>query len=870
MPVITFDDFVFGLDRRESKVVSDTNRMRELKNGYVTTGKVVKKRPGTVKVITLSPDTKGLSGSAGTLNIFTRKPTPSQANSILQPRYFQSGVGLNDMSSGGTYTGARTAVFQIEIDATGSPDTFRWKKDKGAFTSGVAITGAAQTLQDGLTVTFGATTGHTLNDKWFIDAVVFTANQIVNNNVSSAVGTAVLDDMTALNSAYEPTGTATFDVEIDGTGTPDTFKWRKDGGSYTIEQNIVAGDIALQDGIFIQFGATTGHTLTDNWTITVSAEIQVEEIHFVDSFNGFLYVASEFVGGELVHHYLDGVGAKRVTDVNCPNSKGVLKMEQKIWAVDGDTVAFSKTGDPEDWTAASNAGFIAVGLHQEGADNALALGQYQRKQMVVFFLDGAQLWNVDPDPAAHSLAQVLSNTRSQYHKSLEHLSNDLVYLSDSGFRSIAEEILSDNQKEEDIGTPIDNLVTPLLAPSKEPISIFYPDQGQYWCSINDRVFVYTFSRSNKIAAWSEYEFPWAIDDWTLLDGKLYFRSGDDIHKLDESKYRDSGASLGVAVFAPKALISDTFDTAVVGWTTISPTPLPLTYEGVVRWHSLGYMELFSGGDFEDTDDQWVCAAKTATTVASRTYTVTFDVYADIEMRVNSAATPDLTDDLLVNQLYVVGSHSVDFTATNTTSNIVFCRIAFGSGLVDNIQVFEKATLNDASFSGAYTGSPDAVFTVEIDGEGTPDTFKWKKDDGSYTSGVSLTGMAQLLSDGVSVTFSNSTGHRLGDAWSTKTGDIAYEFKMVMPYAHAKKPGVLKIWHGADVAFGGTGMLSFKYDTNDESFETTSVAITGDSQPGTLLPVELSSTGIAPVVTNDKDEEFQVDQISLHYTLLGAR
>lgn len=77
-----------------------------------------------------------------------------------------TGAGLNDATFGGVYGAASTATFTVEIDATGTPDTFRWRKDSGSWTSGVAITGGAQALSDSITVTFGATTGHTATNSW--------------------------------------------------------------------------------------------------------------------------------------------------------------------------------------------------------------------------------------------------------------------------------------------------------------------------------------------------------------------------------------------------------------------------------------------------------------------------------------------------------------------------------------------------------------------------------------------------------------------------------------------------------------------------------------------------------------------------------
>lgn len=79
-----------------------------------------------------------------------------------------TGSGLNDMLFHGVYEGATTKTFYVKIDSAGATDTFAWSIDNFATTvaSGIAITGAKQTLSDGITVQFQATTGHTLNNKW--------------------------------------------------------------------------------------------------------------------------------------------------------------------------------------------------------------------------------------------------------------------------------------------------------------------------------------------------------------------------------------------------------------------------------------------------------------------------------------------------------------------------------------------------------------------------------------------------------------------------------------------------------------------------------------------------------------------------------
>src|SRR3990167_4527797 len=88
---------------------------------------------------------------------------------IAPPEFL--GVGLDDLSSSGTYTDTKKAVFTVIITTAAAPDIFKWQKDDGAFTTGVAITGANQTLSDGVQIKFAATTGHTVNEQWTVEAI---------------------------------------------------------------------------------------------------------------------------------------------------------------------------------------------------------------------------------------------------------------------------------------------------------------------------------------------------------------------------------------------------------------------------------------------------------------------------------------------------------------------------------------------------------------------------------------------------------------------------------------------------------------------------------------------------------------------------
>ncbi len=87
-----------------------------------------------------------------------------------------SGTGLDDLSAGGNYTdwsanpGGQYTVY-IASTATGT-DIFNWVNNStGGGGPSTPITGGVQNLDNGVTIQFGATTGHTEGDYWTINTV---------------------------------------------------------------------------------------------------------------------------------------------------------------------------------------------------------------------------------------------------------------------------------------------------------------------------------------------------------------------------------------------------------------------------------------------------------------------------------------------------------------------------------------------------------------------------------------------------------------------------------------------------------------------------------------------------------------------------
>lgn len=92
------------------------------------------------------------------------------ATSAIWGYAHQANAGVVTVAWGGTYTAGLAdtpAEYELKCSTAAATDKFMWRKNGGAWSAEVTVTGAAQTLSDGVTVTFSATTGQVANDSWF-------------------------------------------------------------------------------------------------------------------------------------------------------------------------------------------------------------------------------------------------------------------------------------------------------------------------------------------------------------------------------------------------------------------------------------------------------------------------------------------------------------------------------------------------------------------------------------------------------------------------------------------------------------------------------------------------------------------------------
>ena len=167
------------------------------------------------------------------------------------------GSGLDDLTSGGIFTGSANRSFLIEIDAEGTPDTFRWSKDGGVSwdVSTVAITGTAQELTEGITITFLATTGHVLAEQWAFDSFPLGTIDTSVTNRAIADADAEIDGycMERYTVPLDPAPSIIrkFSVDIaiynlfSRRHGPDEVRIKRYDDAITFFKGVAAGDISL-------------------------------------------------------------------------------------------------------------------------------------------------------------------------------------------------------------------------------------------------------------------------------------------------------------------------------------------------------------------------------------------------------------------------------------------------------------------------------------------------------------------------------------------------------------------------------------------------------------------------------------------------
>jgi len=264
------------------------------------------------------------------------------------------------------------------------------------------------------------------------------------------------------------------------------------------------------------------------WSVGVLglATTTLYEIIDYDLFDNkvFAIVWKDAVG--TIGRYYDGVDQPWARGFYCRTYKN------KMYTVEQSTLYFSATGNAGDWTGlnpgvpAEYTNFIDLSMGDSDMTDSVALEVYYDK-LAIFSSTAVQLWIMDPDFLKNQYVQTLRQAGTTAWRSvLQYGSGDVMYLSQSGVRSLRARNSSLAAAVSDIGSPLDPLLQDLFRTMGRDwmsgtIALLQPVTGRFWvimagsrtddaAPLTSKIYVLSAFPGPKITAWSEYDAGFVI------------------------------------------------------------------------------------------------------------------------------------------------------------------------------------------------------------------------------------------------------------------------------------------------------------------------------------------------------------------------
>lgn len=208
-----------------------------------------------------------------------------------------------------------------------------------------------------------------------------------------------------------------------------------------------------------------------------------------------------------------------------------LTLAGRVYLANGAKLNFCDNNDPTQWLdQGAGAGYVSLLLNYGGQDTVKALASYQGR-LAAFLRNSIQIWEINADPSLFVQKQVLSNIGTNYPLSVQSLGDlDVLFLADSGVRSLRVRDSSLNAVTVDIGSPIDLTIQAVLAAGSvgTPVGIVEPSSGRYWLFLKDTIYVLSLFPDEEVRAWATYKPTYKVETvqvntppYTLVVGSVY-------------------------------------------------------------------------------------------------------------------------------------------------------------------------------------------------------------------------------------------------------------------------------------------------------------------------------------------------------------
>lgn len=312
---------------------------------------------------------------------------------------------------------------------------------------------------------------------------------------------------------------------------------------------------------------------------TTSPGAQITRILDVQNYGAKTYVVAEMSDG-YARHFFDG---EEVTTASGTNARA---HRRKMYAVDGANIRFSEISNPALWDGDTGSGIIDVSEEDATSTDLVGLERYY-SYLAVMARTFIQIWSMDPDPAANQLLQTLHNIGLVAPNAASGYGNgDVLFLSDTGIRSIRARDSSNAAVLNDLGSPVDayvaakrNDLTPETAQKIK--AVVDPLTGHFWLVWGSEALVLAMYPNSKVSAWSMFDLGAEVDDVVVANSRLVVRQGD---SLSVYGYADPANGNPFDPNTPLGAAADRYDASEV--TVVMPfldASRPATTK---RWNSI--------------------------------------------------------------------------------------------------------------------------------------------------------------------------------------------------------------------------------------------------------------------------------------------
>jgi len=211
----------------------------------------------------------------------------------------------------------------------------------------------------------------------------------------------------------------------------------------------------------------------------------------------------------------------------------VRTWKSKMYRIDGQYLRFSGVNNPAQNDPASvtepGAGFINLSLNDPDGESLQSMEVYYSNMAVMARLQ-TQMWTLDPDPSNDTLGQLLRIGTVAPRSIVQFGTGDVLFLSDSGVRSLKALYINLAASVSDVGSAIDPLLITAIRTNTSALTqvdaVVQPIQGRYWLSVADTIYVLSYFPAGSITAWSTFKTGFNVRHFAVVGNRVFC---DDTH-----------------------------------------------------------------------------------------------------------------------------------------------------------------------------------------------------------------------------------------------------------------------------------------------------------------------------------------------------